>query len=339
MKIKEKGISFILPCLNEERYIENLLNFIIKLKIKFEVIIIDGGSTDNTKEIVKIFIERNSLQNVRIIENKNQIQSYGINLGVNLSKYNFCIRLDCHSTFNNNKNFSNSIDKIINLLEKDYYCSIGFKQRFCFDNLIQSSLFLLSNTPAISFNNKYRYAMRNTTTNKTAWLFAINKKIMKEVGMINTNLITNEDIDFNKRLIKKYKKPILIFSDLYIYYKPRDNIFALAMQYYKYGRQNLLDKKKFLIKILKIIIGFSIILIYLTAILTIKYFYFITLTAVLILNLYQIIFDKGNFLRIPFKNKLKWLYITFGLFISPFLATIPFSSLVFGKLISILKKS
>ena len=337
MKIKDKGISFILPCLNEDRDIEKLLGYIINLKINFEIIIVDGGSTDKTKEIVEKFIETNRVKNVIILENKNQIQSFAINLGIKSSKYNFCIRIDCHSKFYNNKNFSNSINKIIELLEKDSYSSIGFKQRFCFDNLMQASIFFLSNTPAISFRNKYRYAIKNNSTNQTAWLFAINKSRFEEVGMLNTKLITNEDFEFNKRLIKRCKKPILIFTDLYIYYKPRDNFLDFAKQYYKYGKQNPLYEKNFIRRILEIIIGFYIILIYIIAILNIKYFYLFTLASVFFLNVYQIIYDKGNYLRISFKNKKMWLYLIFSFLISPFIAVIPFSSLLIGKLINFKK--
>ena len=48
-------VAIIIPTLNEERFISRCLNSIIKqtyeLK-KMDVMIIDGGSNDNTKEIV-----------------------------------------------------------------------------------------------------------------------------------------------------------------------------------------------------------------------------------------------------------------------------------------------
>ena len=81
---------------------------------------------------------------------------------------------------------------------------------------MQASIFFLSNTPAISFRNKYRYAIKNNSTNQTAWLFAINNSRFEEVGMLNTKLITNEDFEFNKRLIKRCKTNINLHRFIYL---------------------------------------------------------------------------------------------------------------------------
>lgn len=48
-------VAIVIPTLNEERFISRCLNSIIKQTYEFEkmdVMIIDGGSKDNTKDIV-----------------------------------------------------------------------------------------------------------------------------------------------------------------------------------------------------------------------------------------------------------------------------------------------
>ena len=49
-----KLISVVIPCYNEERYILKLLKKIIKIKKKhrlnLEIIVVDDGSTDNSKK-------------------------------------------------------------------------------------------------------------------------------------------------------------------------------------------------------------------------------------------------------------------------------------------------
>ena len=49
------AVSIIIPTLNEEKNIENLLNNLKSLKGDFEVIFSDGGSLDKTVEVIKNF--------------------------------------------------------------------------------------------------------------------------------------------------------------------------------------------------------------------------------------------------------------------------------------------
>lgn len=48
-------ISIIIPCLNEEGYIEKTLDHVLGLPGNHEVIVVDGGSRDRTREIAAAF--------------------------------------------------------------------------------------------------------------------------------------------------------------------------------------------------------------------------------------------------------------------------------------------
>jgi len=48
-------ISIVIPVLNEEAQIKQTLDFTTQLSGNFEIIVVDGGSTDGTKSVVKSF--------------------------------------------------------------------------------------------------------------------------------------------------------------------------------------------------------------------------------------------------------------------------------------------
>ena len=51
--MKSVVLSVIIPCFNEKDTIEEIIARVKKVRIKKEIIIVDGGSTDGTKEILK----------------------------------------------------------------------------------------------------------------------------------------------------------------------------------------------------------------------------------------------------------------------------------------------
>lgn len=91
MKIKA---TFIIPVLNEERYIAQCLNSVIRQKFpltEYEVLIIDGGSTDKTIPIVKRFIKHAP---VRILKNPAGDAESGKRIGIQESRGKYIILLD-----------------------------------------------------------------------------------------------------------------------------------------------------------------------------------------------------------------------------------------------------
>lgn len=90
--------SIIIPTLNEEKYLPKLLNDLVKQTEKnFEVIIVDGKSSDKTKEISLVFKKNFSLE---IVMSKKRNVSYQRNYGVNYSEGLYLFFLDADSRIN-----------------------------------------------------------------------------------------------------------------------------------------------------------------------------------------------------------------------------------------------
>src|SRR3989344_3930112 len=91
-------VSIILGIYNAERTLEECLNSIIVQdypKRNYEIIIVDGGSTDRTLEIINKFIR--SFKNIRLFHNPNKLsegKGMSKDIGVKKSKGEFVVFLD-----------------------------------------------------------------------------------------------------------------------------------------------------------------------------------------------------------------------------------------------------
>ena len=90
--------SLIIPCYNCSEFIEkNIIKLIRKLNnfnIKYEIILIDDGSTDKTLEILKKI--NLNIKKIKILKNNFNIgKSFSSIKGIKISKYQKIILIDC----------------------------------------------------------------------------------------------------------------------------------------------------------------------------------------------------------------------------------------------------
>ena len=115
-----KEISIIIPAYNEEEGIAPVLKEIRKAlegKFLYEIIVIDDGSTDKTKDIAKSF-------GAIVISNPTNM-GYGFSLkrGIETAKYDYIITLDADATYPAGK-----IPDLINMLDGGFDMAVGARQ-------------------------------------------------------------------------------------------------------------------------------------------------------------------------------------------------------------------
>lgn len=132
----KKFLSIIVPAYNSEKYIKrNLLSLSKQSSRNFEVIVIDDGSTDNTCELSKNFLEEKKLDHKVIRCEKNRGQSTARNIGMDYSKGEYLLFLDSDDFAENN---------LVEVLEKNIFNKpdiifFDFK-RMREDNTIKNSI-------------------------------------------------------------------------------------------------------------------------------------------------------------------------------------------------------
>lgn len=86
------SLSIIIPTLNEEEYVGELLQCLVRQTYKdFEAIIVDGHSDDSTTEVVRKYKKKLDL---RLINSQKRNVAYQRNLGVKKAKYENLLFLD-----------------------------------------------------------------------------------------------------------------------------------------------------------------------------------------------------------------------------------------------------
>jgi len=86
-------VSIITPVYNRERFISNAIESVLQQTLKaWEYIIVDNGSTDRTKDIIREYMRKEP--RIRLIENNINIIGYSLTLGLQHARGKYVAQLD-----------------------------------------------------------------------------------------------------------------------------------------------------------------------------------------------------------------------------------------------------
>jgi glycosyltransferase involved in cell wall biosynthesis len=220
-------VSIVIPALNEENYISQLVeSLMLSENIIAEIFICDAGSTDNTIEIILELEKKYS--KVKYFNNKNKYVSYAFNGAYKIATGKYIALLGSHAFYP-----ASYIDKGLVYLESGEADVIGgpLNQQGKGENgkaiaLAMSSKFGVGDT-------EFRTSKEKQYVDSVA--FAIYRKsIFEEVGLLNESLNRNQDDELHYR-IKANGYKILMVPEMECTYYVRDSFKNLFKQYFGYG--------------------------------------------------------------------------------------------------------
>jgi len=231
-------ISVIIPCRNEEKYIADCLDSVVKTdypKDCMEVFVIDGQSSDTTRKIVESYTKKFNF--IHLMLNKNLTVPYAMNMGIKESRGNYIIRLDAHGVFPNNY-----FSELVNSSKKLDADNIGatwitdVKNKNPKTNAIKT---VLCSKFGVG-DSIFRIGGIDQAMEVDTVPFGCYKRdVFNKIGFYNYRLTRNQDIELNKRL-KRSGGRIYLLPDLFSIYYARETFWGIANNNFGTGLWNIL---------------------------------------------------------------------------------------------------
>jgi succinoglycan biosynthesis protein ExoA len=226
----EPSVTIIVPTLNEEKYIRQAIGSLIPPgeSLEYELIVLDGGSTDRTSLIVKEMAALNS--RIRLEPNPARYQSAAVNRGAKIAKpeTNIIVRADSHAEYP-----PGFVVGLVRELKKRDVASVVVPMRTRGKGFLQRGIAAAQNSCLGNGGAAHR------TANSSRYVdhghhAAFDRKAFLAVGGYDESFTHNEDAELDIRL-RNSGAQIWLCSELAIGYFPRDSLGALGRQYFNHG--------------------------------------------------------------------------------------------------------
>ncbi|HCE87176.1 MAG TPA: glycosyltransferase family 2 protein [Candidatus Jacksonbacteria bacterium] len=204
-------VSIIIPCRNEGKFIVACIESILENdypKDRMEIFVIDGMSTDHTRETVRRFVKRYPF--IFLLDNQHKHTAAALNMGIKKSTGSVIMRLDAHTTYT-----AEYISKCVYYLQKYNADNVGGVIK-----TIPGSSTVIGKSIAIALahsfgigNSKFRTGIKNYREADTVPFGCFKREVFNNIGLFNKNLHRSQDMEFNLRL-KKSGGKILLFGDI-----------------------------------------------------------------------------------------------------------------------------
>ena len=224
-------VSIVMPALDEERYIAGAIASIVPdaSDLDYELLVLDGGSTDRTCAIVTELAAANP--RIRLIHNEKRIQSAGVNLAARLAdpRAAYLVRADCHMRYP-----AGFVERCVKDLSQRQIASVVVPMRTEGTTCMQRAIAAAQNSRMGNGGSAHRLIGWSGYV-EHGHHAGFDRRTFLELGGYDESFTHNEDAELDARLTGSGRR-IYLNGDIAVTYFPRADLVSLARQYFRHGR-------------------------------------------------------------------------------------------------------
>jgi teichuronic acid biosynthesis glycosyltransferase TuaG len=229
----EPLVSVVIPTYNRASFLKQTIESVLNQTYKnIELIVVDDGSTDNTKDVISPYLHR-----IQYIFTENKGPAHARNIGMKTSKGKYISLLDSDDEF-----LPFKIEAQVSLMEKNPDIGMVFSEfsasgeslpfqerhlryyfwlweKWSFEDIFakkgEYTIFSLGKSVTYYTGSFFDYAILGWLISSFTMLFS--RKILDVIGYQQEDCRTSEDYEFSTRISKHFKVGFIDFP-LYIYH-------------------------------------------------------------------------------------------------------------------------
>jgi len=223
------AVSLIVPCRNEQDYIESCIRSLLAQDLpvgSFEIIVADGLSNDGTRNILARLAAEYAC--VRLVDNPGRIVSTGLNTAIHAARSKIIVRIDVHTQY-----APDYVRQCLAVLQETGADNVG-------GPWVAQGMGYMGRAVAAAFQSPFAvggargHNPHHIGPVDTVYLGCWPREVFDRIGFFDEELVRNQDDEFNLRLSRAGG---LIWQSPRIksWYHPRASLRSLWRQYAQYG--------------------------------------------------------------------------------------------------------
>jgi glycosyltransferase involved in cell wall biosynthesis len=221
------GVSIVLPTLNERTFIRDCLDSLLAQDHSdiTEILVVDGGSTDGTREIVD-----GVGPPVRLVDNPRVTAAAAMNIGLGEAKGEIVCRADAHTLYD-----PTYIRRCVEVLEETGADNVGGPMRAIGTTSFGRAVAAVTSSPFGVGPGKFHYSRRREEVD-TVYLGCWRRETLEGLDGWDESRLqwAAEDQELNLRLRQRGGR-VLLDPTIESAYFPRETPRSLRRQYFNYG--------------------------------------------------------------------------------------------------------